>query len=290
MLKKATYAKISLPQRQVKPLLQLYDVPHPLQPGRIIKGYDKAHALRTAHMCSAVAHALQAPLKKIPQYEVACLLHDLGRAGLEQRLFGKIWSWARSNNIPTRPKEWRRKYPSTPYGRETEAFLTKYTLQLENEGIRMNSWAGEQVEMRLGYARRLRRQCRSRQSEIHKLGVKWAPWMEKIMLYYYYPEKLKTSAHWIQQFAEILVACEQLEAYSNRQRGQDYYTRSKENFTEAFQYLDQLYRKNVVSLLVRNTIRQLTAEGCFDRILQAACGRPISIKEQRFLQSLTAVR
>jgi hypothetical protein len=287
MSKKATYAKISLPQWQIKALLRLYDVPHPEKPGRVIQGYDKAHALRTAHMCSAVAQALEAPSQKIPQYEVACLLHDLGRAGLDQKLFGKIWSWARSKNIPTRPGEWRKKHPATPYGRETEAFLTKYAARLATEGIPMNAWAAEQVEMRLGYARRLRRQSRSRQSEIKKLGIPWTPWMEKIMLYYYYPEKLDTSAKWIKRFAEILVACEQLEAYSNRQRGQDYYTRTKESFGEAFQYLDQLYKRKIVSLPVRNAIRALTAQGCFDRILQAACGRALSIKEQRFLHTLT---
>ena len=60
------------------------------------------------------------------------------------------------------------------------------------------------------------------------------------MLYYYYPEKLSRAQPWVKQLAEVLVACEQFEAYSNQRRGRDYYVRSKESIAEAFAYLDKL--------------------------------------------------
>src|SRR5438132_1416903 len=82
----------------------------------------------------------------------------------------------------------------------------------------LNPWTVEQVEMRLGYARRLARQLRAARPKLARLGVRWAPWMGRVMLYYYYPEKLKTAPRWVRELAEVLVACEQFEAYSNRQR------------------------------------------------------------------------
>ena len=83
--------------------MALYDYPHPLQRGRIIRGYDRPHAARTARMCAAVATALGHGTERVRQYQIACLLHDLGRAGLDRQLFGKIWSWAKEHAIPTRP-------------------------------------------------------------------------------------------------------------------------------------------------------------------------------------------
>ena len=64
--------------------------------------------------------------------------------------------------------------------------------------------------------------------------------MEKVTLYYYYPEKMNNAPDWMREFGEILVACEQLEAHSNRARGKDYYNRDNESFLEAFNYLNKL--------------------------------------------------
>ena len=139
-------------------LLQFYDYPHPLKPGKVIKGYDKPHAFRTAQMCVTVANELGHPQSRIRQYQIACLLHDLGRAGLDQQLFGKIWSWAKQHHIPTRPREWRALHPETPYGHETTAFLQRYKSDLVQQGIPLDHWTKEQIEMRLGFARRLRKQ------------------------------------------------------------------------------------------------------------------------------------
>ena len=60
------------------------------------------------------------------------------------------------------------------------------------------------------------------------------------MLYYYYPEKLASAKPWVKELAEILVACEQFEAYSNQRRGRDYYVRNKETLVDAFAYLEKL--------------------------------------------------
>ena len=279
-------APLLMPRSLVGPLMRLYDYPHPRKPGRVIRGYDRYHALRTARMCAAVARRLGHPEERVQRYQIACLLHDLGRAGLDQELFGKIWSWARANGIPTRPREWRAVHPSTAYGRETEAFLVRYTQDLSRLGVPLDSWTAEQVEMRLGYARRLARQLRAVRPKLAQLGVKWAPWMARVMLYYYYPEKLNGSAPWVRELAEVLVACEQFEAFSNRQRGRDYYTRKKESLPEAFAYLEKLQVEGILSPRVVQTVRELAAEGAFDKLLAEARGAALPWWEVLFLRSL----
>src|SRR5947208_15803524 len=88
-------------------LLRLYDYPDPRRPGRMIPGYDRPHALRTARMCVAVATRLGHPPARVATFQVACLLHDLGGSGLDRRLFGKIGFWAWRRGSPTRPGECR---------------------------------------------------------------------------------------------------------------------------------------------------------------------------------------
>jgi len=239
-------------------------------------------------MCGAVARELEHPPDRLKQFQIACLLHDLGRAGLDPPLFGTIWSWVKQRGIPTRPREWRALYPDTPYGKETTAFLDQYQQDLERAGIPMDHWAREQVEMRLGFARRLKRQLRKNKPRLEALGVEWVPWMGKVMLYYYYPEKLVRFPRWVHQLAEILVACEQLEAYSNNQRGKDYYNRKSESFKKAFHYLILLEKEGVLSRKVMETVCHLTAQGTFNRILQAARGAPFSSQERRYLKNLTS--
>ncbi len=237
-------------------------------------------------MCAAMAMRLNHPRSRVKSFQVACLLHDLGRAGLDRQLFGKIWSWAKERRIPTRPREWRARYPKTPYGRETEAFWTRYREDLEKAGIEADGWAKEQIEMRLGYARRLGRRLRQVKPELRALHVPWFSWMGKVMLYYYYPEKFNNEPHWVKQLGEVLVACEQFEAFSNRQRGRDYYVRSRESFLEAFSYLDTLRGEGILSELVLRTVRTLSAEGAFDRILIEARGRPLTRRDVRALRGV----
>jgi len=275
-----------VPRALVAQLMRLYDVPDPRKPGRVIRGYDCHHARRTARLCAAVARRLGHPEPRVRDYQIACLLHDLGRAGLDPKLFGTIWSWARKNGIPTRPREWRAAHPDTPYNRETEAFLDRYAGDLAKLGIPLDQWTRRQVEMRLGYARRLSRHLRAAQPRLREMGVTWAPWMGRIMLYYYYPEKLNGSPRWVRELAEVLVACEQFEAYNNRQRGQDYYTRTRETLAEAFAYLDKLRVEGILGATVVDTVRVLAAGGAFDRILAEARGTALPRSEIRYLRGL----
>src|SRR5207245_9001457 len=169
-------APLLMPRSVVGPLMRLYDYPHPRKPGRVIRGYDRPHALRTARMCATVARRLGHPDARLYSYQIACLLHDLGRAGLDQRLFGTIWSWARRQGIPSRPREWRAVHPQTRYGRETEAFLARYHDELAQLRIPIDPWTREQVEKRLGYARRLARQLRAVKPKHAALGGQWIAW------------------------------------------------------------------------------------------------------------------
>ncbi len=237
-------------------------------------------------MCVPVAETLGHPIHRLKQFEVACILHDLGRAGLNSKLFGTIWSWAKQNNIPTRPREWRIKYPQTPYGRESQAFLARYKNELIKQGLPITPAVKDHIDMRLGFAKRLKTYLRPVKSTLPALGIKWAPWMERIMLYYYYPEKLETAPAWMHQLGEILVACEQLEAYSNHRRGKDYYDRTQESFQAAFAYLRQLAKQRMISQEVLATICQLTREGCFTSTLRQARGGTLSNADRQYLASV----
>ena len=269
-----------------KSLLKFYDYPHPEKTNKIIEGYDKDHALRSAKMSAAVATYLGYDKDIVREYQIACILHDLGRAGLDKKLFGKIWTWAENHKIPSRPLEWREKYPQTEYGFETEAFWDMYSSKIQEMGIKNIEWAKEQIEMRLGYARRLNRLIENIKPSLKKQGIEWTDWMQKVILYYYYPEKMKDSPGWMREFGEILVGCEKLEANSNRIRGKDYYNRVDESFEDAFNYLNKLKDEDRISEKVLFAIQTLVSEGLFDGILKEARNGYISKKELKFLRSI----
>jgi len=269
-----------------KSLLKFYDYPHPEKTNKIIEGYDKDHALRSAKMSAAVATYLGYDKDIVREYQIACILHDLGRAGLDKKLFGKIWTWAENHKIPSRPLEWREKYPQTEYGFETEAFWDMYSSKIQEMGIKNIEWAKEQIEMRLGYARRLNRLIENIKPSLKKQGIEWTDWMQKVILYYYYPEKMKDSPEWMREFGEILVGCEKLEANSNRIRGKDYYNRVDESFEDAFNYLNKLKDEDRISEKVLFAIQTLVSEGLFDGILKEARNGYISKKELKFLRSI----
>jgi hypothetical protein len=159
-----------------------------------------------------------------------------------------------------------------------------YKVSIEKAGIVLDHWAREQVEMRLGYARRLARRLRVVKPLLRGMGITWSPWMGRIMLYYYYPEKLEGAESWVRQLAEILVACEQFEAYSNQRRGRDYYVRRQEDLSEAFAYLDELQGEGILSRPVVLALHALAAEGQFDTVLEEAKGRRLSRRERVLLR------
>ena len=162
----------------------------------------------------------------------------------------------------------------------------RFGRELERDGISMDAWTCEQVEMRLGYERRLVRRLRVVKPTLARLGVQWEPWMQRVMLYYYYPERLIGAPRWVKQLAEVLVACEQFEAYSNRQRGRDYYGRRSESLEEAFRYLDKLEVEGILSAPVLSALKQLAAAGSFDDLLASARGTGMTLPERRFVRRL----
>src|SRR2546426_654542 len=101
-----------------------------------------------------------------------------------------------------------------------------------------------------------------------------------------FPPGPVNGARSVRELAEVLVACEQFEAYSNRQRGRDYYTRKKESLPEAFAYLDKLRVEGILSPRVVQTVRELAAEGAFDKLLGEARGAALPCWEVWFLRSL----
>jgi hypothetical protein len=118
------------------------------------------------------------------------------------------------------------------------------------------------------------------------MGVRWEPWMQLVMLYYYYPEKLAGAKPWVKQLAEILVACEQFEAYSNRRRGRDYYVRKKETIIDAFVYLEKLEREGILGRDVIKAMKHLAAEGAFDEIIADARQHGLTSKERTLLRRM----
>jgi hypothetical protein len=110
--------------------------------------------------------------------------------------------------------------------------------------------------------------------------------MRWVILYYYYPEKLKGAPRWVRQLAEVLVACEQFEAYNNRRRGRDYYTRSREDLRDAFAYLEKLQTERILDSAVVTTIKSLVTEGAFDRLLAQARGVSLSKRERVYLKAV----
>ena len=161
-----------------------------------------------------------------------------------------------------------------------------YCSQLQEIGVENTDWAKEQIEMRLGYARRFNKQIKNIKPKLKKLSIEWSDWMEKVILYYYYPEKMDNAPDWTRKFGEILVACEQLEAYSNRTRGKDYYNRGNESFIQAFDYLESLKKKRLISGSVLSALRNLIADGLFDDILKDARNGNISKEELNYLRSI----
>jgi hypothetical protein len=82
------------------------------------------------------------------------------------------------------------------------------------------------------------------------------------------------------------VACEQFEAYSNHQRGRDYYVRNKETIAEAFAYLEKLEREGILSTRVLGTLKHLAASGRFDGIIAEARGSRMTANERRLLRRM----
>lgn len=251
-------------------LLSLYDTPDPADPEAVLKGYDRDHAARTASIALKVAQHLEFPEKLLEDFEITCLLHDLGRIGLDKDSFGRIFTLANKEGVATRPREFREQFPNVQPGMETDAFIQIMGQAFSREGITVNDSVRDQIEMRLGYKRRVGRMIERYRQQLRSWGIALKPWMVKVILYYYYPEELEGTSEEVRGLARILVASEQFEARNNRERGRDYYGRERESLRETFAYMDTLKAQGLISEREIGALAQLTWEGKLDDVLLEA--------------------
>lgn len=253
-------------------LLALYEVADPDRPGQCIPGYDQEHAERTARIVLRLADAVGLDARWRRDLEVTCLLHDLGRAGMDPIFFGKIFMLAEAQGLPIRLTAFRARYPRVSEVDAAEYFAKLLTPSLRAEHIPIDQRLREHIEMRFDFRGRLR--CMLRQSEprLAALGVKVVPWMETVMLYYYYPYLMAGQPDDVRLMGEMLVACENFEAYNNARRGRDYYGRQGEQLRAVFDALAEFVRSGLVSERVMAALQHLTGAGELDPIIKASRG------------------
>ena len=275
-------------------ILALYDVPDPQRPGQVIPGYDKAHAARTTEMVLTVARRLGLADQTLRKLEVAALLHDIGRAGMDAALFGRIFQAAQAAGLPVRVGELVRRYPHVSKERATEAFLELARPALEAAGLVVDDRLVQHVEMRMGFDRRVRTVLAEKAQELRALGVTVEPWMEQVILYYYYPERMEGAPEDVRLMGMVLVACENFEAYNNVQRARDYYGRDHPSLRDAFATVRRFVRDGLVTSQVYNALRDSTLEGELDALVRDSQGlapnAPLREDDLRFLRELRQER
>ena len=275
-------------------LLALYDVPDLQHPGRVIPGYDKAHAARTTEMVLAVARRLGADGETLRKLEIVALLHDIGRAGMDAVLFGRIFQAAQAARLPVRVDELVRRYPHISKERAAEAFLDLARPALEASGLVVDDRVVQHVEMRMGFDRRVRRVLAQKEQELRALGVTVEPWMEQVILYYYYPERMEGAPEDVRLMGMVLVACENFEAYNNVQRARDYYGRDHPSLRDAFATVRRFVREGLVTPQVYDALRDSTLEGELDALVRESQGlaRDATLRQddRRFLRELRRER
>jgi hypothetical protein len=255
-------------------LLALYDVPDPARPGRRLPGYDRDHAARTATIVMRVAERLGLAPDLLERLEVTALLHDLGRVGMDGVLFGRIIGAAQRAGLPVRIRDMLQRYPGLSKERAAAAFLELAKPVLAQEGLAVDERVRDHVGMRMASDLRLRRVLQEKQGELDALGVKLEPWMEQVILYYYYPERMAGAPETVRLMGMVLVAAENLEAYNNRSRARDYYTHGEPSLREAFRALGRFVSQGLVSPQVYAVTRVLVLEGGLDDVLAEARGLP----------------
>ena len=279
-------------QRTRQALLALYDVPDADEPGRVIPGYDRDHAERTTRIVMRMARALGLDPSRYHDLEVTALLHDLGRAGMDPQLFGQLFGLAQELGLPVRIKELRGRYPQVAEEEATQFFLDLLGSALKERGIASDERLIDHARMRMDFKRRLRRVLAEKETDLKKLGVTLEPWMEKVMLYYYYPQEMTGQPQDVRLMAMILVACENFEAYNNWRRGRDYYARAKERLREVFAALERFREDGLVSPEVMAALRSLTASGQLDAVIKESRGvpadEPLPQEDLAFLKELAS--
>jgi hypothetical protein len=255
-------------------LLALYDAPDPGYPGRTIPGYDRDHAERTTRIVMKMAIAIGLASSWHRDFEVTALLHDLGRAGMDPELFGAVFGPAQEQGLPVRIAELRARYPEVSEQQATGFYLDLIRPLLAERGTEVNDRLIDHVSMRMDFKGRLRRVLMEQNPKLASLGASVKPWMERVMLYYYYPGDMEDQPEEVRLMGMLLVACENFEAYNNRRRGNDYYGRTGEQLRTVFTTLDRFVQRGLVSGEVLSKLLELTAAGDLDGIVNEARGLP----------------
>ena len=255
-------------------VLALYDAPDPARPGHVIPGYDRDHAERTARIVLRLARELALDPRRHPGLELACLLHDLGRAGMDSHLFGQIFGLAQEAGLPVRLRDLRARYPHVTEEQAPAFFLDLVAPLLAPHNIPLDDRLRDHIAMRMDFRGRLRRMLQQSAPTLHALGLAVEPWMERVMLYYYYPELMHGQPDDVRLMGMILVACENFEAYNNVRRGRDYYGRTGERLPDVFAALDRFQTQGLIAPRILDALKRLTAAGALDAVIKESRDLP----------------
>jgi len=254
-------------------LLALYDTPDPAHPGHMMPGYGREHARRiTAIVLSAAPQVGIAP-EWMERLELIALLHDLGRAGMDPVLFGRIFSLAQQAGLPVRLPELKKRYSNVIEEFAAELWLDLTRSTLESNTVYVTSQLHSHIAMRMDFKGCLREQLKRHEATLEFLGVVVEPWMEKVILYYY-PHLIVGEELAVQRMGMLLVACENFEAFNNARRGRDYYGRDRETVQDAFATLTSFQERRLVDADIIQALACWAAPGELDSIVQEARDRP----------------
>lgn len=255
-------------------LLALYDIPDATRPGRTVPGYDRDHAVRATEILLQAVRSLGVPQEYLKGLEVAGLLHDLGRAGMDSALFGRVFTIAEANGLPVRLRALRERYPHVPEAEASAFFLSLVRPHLEAAGIPIDARVAEHVRMRMAFKARFREQLDASAGTLKALGVRFLPWMERVVLYYYYPQDMVGEPAHVRLMGMLQVASENFEAMNNAQRGRDYYGRGRERLQDVFATLSRFQAEGLVSAEVIACLKSLAAAGTLDEVVRESRGLP----------------
>ncbi len=253
-------------------LLSMYDVPDAANKMAVIEGYDKDHAERTTRIVLRAAKAMGVNEAYLKDLEATALLHDIGRAGLRPELFGKIFSLAQENGLPVRIMDIRSRYPEVKDSEAAALFTNLISPVLEENGIELNGEISDHISMRMDYEGRTKAILAKLKPQLDGLGIEVKPWMEKVILYYYYPHYMKDESADVRMLGMLLVACENLEAYNNLKRGRDYYGRKQEYLRDAFRTIEGFRDKGLITDEVLAVLKKLAASSELDGIIRESRG------------------
>ena len=142
-----------------------------------------------------------------------------------------------------RLSEMRERYPELDEAHACAHFLDLMAPVFHEAGIPMTPAVADHVAMRLDFRGRLRRVLDECAPKLAAWGVAVHPWMEKVMLYYYYPALIEDEPDEVRRMGMMLVAGENFEAYNNHERARDYYLGREATLAAVFDALGGFERR-----------------------------------------------